>query len=106
MTVKIFDGVGRVDHAANGFRIFVHGCKRVPVIPPGFDFRRIFRAPDAFQLVQRLRSGLLGRGFANGLERSRERFNVPVGNVSGGTADLMDDAALDFRFREGHSDGF
>jgi len=106
LTVEIFDCVGRIDHPPNLFGIFVHGGKLVPMIPPGFHARRIFRAPDAFQLVQRQQGGFLGRRFVDGLERSCERLNVLVRDISRGTADLMDDAALDFCLRISGGDGF
>jgi len=72
----------------------------MPVVPPGFNHQWILFAPVQLQIVQLHFRLFLAYSLINGLEILHEGFLVLAGNIFEGVAHLMNNAALNNRFRE------
>lgn len=103
--MKAFDDIGRVHDPANLLVVLKIAAQTRPVLFPGFYHLRIPGAPVGRQLIQVAFCQLLGGGAIDALKVFHKGFDVLMGKIFVGVANLMDDAELHFRLWENTFNG-
>ena len=68
LTVKVFNGIGRVDKRSDLLWVLEIGAQIGPVIPPGLSYFRVFGFPFFFEAIKLIESGFLINGSVYALE--------------------------------------
>ena len=100
LAVEALDGVGGVDQPPHLLRILEIGAEIRPILPPGLRDFGVFLIPAFSEDVQSVQSGLFIYCRIDHLQICHQGFQILVGDIFAGVAQLVDDAVLDFRFGE------
>ena len=95
LPVQTLDDVCRVYDFPNLRRIFKEGAQHLPVFLPASDAGRVLFPPCVGELPQILFCFLQRYSGVDQLQVSHELLDILVTDILGGTADLMDNAALE-----------
>ena len=68
LTVKVFNGIGRVDKRSDLLWVLKIGAQIWPIIPPGLSYFRVFGFPFFFEAIKLIESGFLINGSVYALE--------------------------------------
>ena len=100
LAVKALNSVSGVDQPAHLLRVLEISTQIGPIAPPGAGDFWVFLVPMFRENLQRVQGGSFVYRRVYRLEVGHERFQILVGHISGGIADLVDDAVLHLCFRE------
>ena len=94
LPVQTFDNICRIYDFPNLGRVFKESAQNFPVVLPALDAGGILLSPGVGENAQIILSLLNRHGGIDLLQVSNQFLDVLVADIFGGTADLVDDAAL------------